>query len=87
MPTIVILIADFELDNLKELGFHSKWKLRETEKRKQILTEDLELHIIEIPKMYREDVKGQEAKLKEWLHFLENPESKEVVNYMEKMII
>lgn len=48
------------------------------------MTEDLELHIIEIPKMYREDVKGQEAKLKEWLHFLENPESKEVVNYMEK---
>ena len=82
--TIVILIADFELDNLKELEFHSKWKLRETEKRRQILTEDLELHIIEIPKMYREDVKGQEAKLKEWLHFLENPESKEVVNYMEK---
>ena len=48
------------------------------------MTEDLELHIIEIPKMYREDIKGQEAKLKEWLHFLENPESKEVVNYMEK---
>ena len=69
---------------MKELGFHSKWKIRETEKRKQVLTEDLELHIIEIPKMYREDVKGQEAKLKEWLHFLENPESKEVVNYMEK---
>ena len=48
------------------------------------MTENLELHIIEIPKMYKEDVKGQEAKLKEWLHFLENPESKEVVNYMEK---
>ena len=43
----------------------------------------MELHIIELPKVYREKAEGKEIKLKEWLQFLENPESKEVLNYME----
>ena len=81
--TIVILIADFEIEKLKELGFHSKWQIIENKKRKIILTDDLELHIIELPKVYREKAEGKEIKLKEWLQFLENPESKEVLNYME----
>ena len=81
--TIVILIADFELEGLGEVGFHSKWNMRELERREMILTTDIEIHIIEIPKMYREKVEGQEEKLKEWLYFLENPESKEVLSYMK----
>lgn len=47
------------------------------------MTDIFELHIIEIPKMYKEKAEGKDLKLKEWLHFLENPESKEVSNYME----
>ena len=81
--TIVILIADFELGGLEDVGFHSKWNMRELEKRDRVLTEDIEIHIIEIPKMYREKAKGKREKLKEWLYFLENPESKEVLGYME----
>lgn len=49
-----------------------------------ILTEDFEIHIIELPKIEKGEVKGKDKKLKEWLSFLENPESEEVSCYMEK---
>lgn len=81
--TISVLIANFEIDNLDNLGFHTQWKIIETKGRKKILTEDFELHIIELSKMRRMKAEGKDVKLKEWLCFLENPESKEVLNYME----
>ena len=81
--TIMVLIADFELENLNDFGFHTKWVL-ENEKTGNILTDVLELHIIEIPKMYKVKARDKDIKLIEWLHFLENPESKEVSSYMEK---
>ena len=80
---IVILIADFEIKGLEEAGFQSKWKVIEEKERKLILTEDMEINIIELPKMYRD--KGEEKeKLKQWLYFLENPESKEVASFMKE---
>ena len=81
--TIVILIANFELKNLESLGIHSRWKIIEEEERKIVLTEDLEFNIIEVPKMYKMHQKGED-KLKEWLEFLENPDSKEVQSYMKR---
>lgn len=81
--TIVVLIANFEFDLLKELGIHSRWKIIEEERRKIVLTEDLEFNIIEVPKMYK-DEQERDKKLIQWLKFLENPESKEVQGYMEK---
>ena len=81
--TILVLIANFELDNLKELGFHTRWKIIEEKERKIILTEDLEINIIELPKVHRLQATGKEKKLKEWMDFLENPESKEVSSYMK----
>ena len=48
-----------------------------------ILTEDFELHIIELPKIRNKQADGKDKKLLEWLRFLNNPESKEVNNYME----
>ena len=50
---------------------------------KQYSTDDLELHIIELPKMRNTTSGGKDKKLVEWLHFLENPESKEVTSYMK----
>ena len=81
--TIVVLIANFEFDQLRELGVHSRWKIIEEERRKIVLTEDLEFNIIEVPKMYKEK-QARDKKLIEWLKFLENPESKEVQGYMKK---
>ena len=57
--TIEVLIVNFEIKELKELEYHSKWKIIEEKDRKVILTEDLELHIIEIPKIYRTEGKEE----------------------------
>ena len=43
--TIAILIADFEIPGLKELGYYTDWKLIETESRKVILTDTIEIVI------------------------------------------
>ena len=81
--TIIILITNFEVKGLETLDFHSKWKIIEEKQRKLILTQHLEIHIIEIPKKYKKMENDKENKLKEWLSFLENPESEEVLYYMK----
>ena len=81
--TINVLIANFKIDILKNLEFHTQWKIIEENGRKTVLTDDLELHIIELPKMRNNTSGGKDKKLVEWLHFLENPESKEVTSYMK----
>ena len=80
--TIEVLIVNFEIKELKELEYHSKWKIIEEKDRKLILTEDLELHIIEIPKIYRKE--GKEEELTKWIYFIENPESEKVGEYMKE---
>ena len=76
--TIAILIANFELDNLKEIPkFHTKWQIREEKFRKIILTDTLEIHIIELPKLVkqlRENKRIKKEKLVLWLLFLLNPD-------------
>ena len=81
--TINVLIANFKIDILKNLEFHTQWKIIEENGRKTVLTDDLELHIIELPKMRNNKATGKDKKLIEWLSFLNNPESKEVTNYMK----
>ena len=81
--TINVLIANFKIDILKNLEFHTQWKIIEEKGRKTVLTDDLELHIIELPKMRNNKATGKDKKLIEWLSFLNNPESKEVTNYMK----
>ena len=81
--TINVLIANFKIDILKNLEFHTQWKIIEEKGRKTVLTDDLELHIIELPKMRNDKATGKDKKLIEWLSFLNNPESKEVTNYMK----
>ena len=48
-----------------------------------MLTDDIEFNIIELPKINKEPKGSEDEKLKEWLNFLENPESKEVQGYMK----
>ncbi len=81
--TIVVLIADFEIEELKELDYHSVWKIMETKSGKKIvLTDKFELDIIMLPK-----IRGKEAikdELLDWLYFLDNPKSERVVKSMEE---
>lgn len=76
--TIVILITKFELESIKEIKkFHTKWKIREEKYSKIILTDVLELHIIELPKLMKqlenkEIDKNDQVAL--WGAFIMNPE-------------
>lgn len=81
--TIEILIVNFEIKGLKELEYHSKWKIIEEKYRKHILTEDLEIHIIEMPKVYKMRELKNEEELMKWIYFIENPESEKVGKYMK----
>ena len=65
--TINVLIANFKIDILKNLEFHTQWKIIEEKGRKTVLTDDLELHIIELPKMRKNKATGKDKKLLEWL--------------------
>ncbi len=82
--TIEVLIVNFEINELKKLEYHSKWKIIEEKERKLILTEDLEIHIIELPKIYKLKGEEQEEELIKWLNFIEDPESKKVEEYMKE---
>ena len=71
--TIIILITDFKIEGLEELEYHTTWKIIETEERKRILTEKLEIDIIELPKSRRVTEKMEESKeIKEAVEKLDN---------------
>lgn len=76
--TIAILIANFELDVTKNIPkSHTKWEIREEEYSKKVLTDILEIHIIELPKLLRamENEKvDKKDKLMLWSKFLLSPE-------------
>ena len=82
--TIGVLIVNFEIKRLKELGYHSQWKIIEENERKLILTEHLELHIIEIPKIYKIGENEEKEELVKGINFIENPESEKVGEYMKE---
>lgn len=72
--TIVILISDYELESLKKIPQYStKWQIREEKYSQIVLTDVLELYIIELPKFikYKENKRKQ---MNSWLKFIENPE-------------
>ena len=48
---ISIVIMDQKIEELKELPAHTKWKIKEDEMGKIVLTEDIEIHIIELKKV------------------------------------
>ena len=48
------------------------------------MTTDLELHILEIPKIKREGI--EKTDLIKWLKFIDNPKSKEVEEYMKENV-
>ena len=76
--TIVILISDYNLEKLKEIPEHvTKWNIREEKYGKIILTDVLELYIIELNKLKNSTLKDNQV-LNSWLHFIKN--SKVVVN-------
>ena len=71
--TIVILITDYNLKNLKEIPeYMTKWNLRSDKYPKKILTDVLEIYIIEANKAKEFSFKDNKT-LDSWLKFINNP--------------
>ena len=72
--SICVLIADFELDGLKEVKkYITKWNIREEDYKSVILTDVLEIVIIELPKYMKYAKKEKRENLNLWLEFIKNP--------------
>ena len=74
--TIVILFTDYSLDKLKEVPeYLTKWNIREEKHPHLILTNALEIYIIELDKAQDFLINGN-TELDSWLKFINNPEEK-----------
>ena len=82
-PSISILIATFKLPQTKNIkNYHSVWNLREATHSELIFTNNIEMHILEIPKIKKVSLLNDE--LVQWLRFIKNPEDMEVEKIMEE---
>ena len=83
--TISVIILGENLDILKEVEkSHTVWNIREKEYQKIILTNYLELHIIELSKALKEYKNNPKDEVLQWMMFLDNPENMEVQKIMEE---
>ncbi len=81
---ICIAIINEKIPNLKELQAHTKWQIREEKTHTKILTDKLEIHIIEIPKAIKEYRNNKGNEVLQWMMFLNEPESMEVEEIMKE---
>ena len=82
--TISIVIIDHETEILKDMEeLNIKWQMRDEKTGKRLLTDKFELVIIELPKAKRIYLSKNYDKTSQWMMFLDNPNSKEVINIMD----
>ena len=83
--TIGIVITNYEVDELKGIeNLDSKWQIICDKNDKRLLTDDLELRIIEIPKAEKILNKDRYNKIAQWLMFLDNPNTERVEEIMKE---
>ena len=82
---IGIIILDYKLEKTREIKrLNTKWKIKEVLSSKNIeLTDDLEIHIIEIPKVKEMLERNKKDELAQWITFLDNPNLVEELKIME----
>ena len=81
--SIITLDDDFQLTkNLEKPQI--TWKIRKSGETHLILTDYLEIIIIEIPKVLRAYHKTPNDVVLQWMFFLDNPEKEEVARIMEE---
>ena len=81
--SIIILDDDFKLTKNLE-NPQTTWKIRENKETHLILTDYLEIIIIEIPKVVKAYHKNPNDEVLQWMLFLDNPEKEEVARIMEE---
>ncbi len=76
--TIAILFTDYDIPELKEFkDSHTEWYLREKRNISVMLFKNIEIHIVEMPKILKYRKETEEG-LSNWVEFLLNPESEGV---------
>ena len=79
--TIAILITDFEIKNIEKVPkYATKWNFREENYPEVILTDAMEIYIIELPKLTRYVNNTNKERLNLWAEFIKNPEVKIMIN-------
>ena len=77
--TIIVLILDYNLEKLSKIEhFMTNWQIREKNYPKTVLTDALELYIIELPKFDANNLNDNQKLLNSWITFIKNP--KEVID-------
>ena len=74
--TIMILLTKYELREITDIPkIHTKWEIKEEEYCKKVLTDALEIHIIELPKLVKKLTNNKRDKkgLQLWLKFILSP--------------
>ena len=83
--TIGIVITNYEIKELKGIDeLDSKWQITCDKNDKRILTDDLELRIIEIPKADKILKNNKYNKIAQWLTFFDNPNTERVEEIMKE---
>ena len=82
---VIIAIIDYKYELTKELKqMETIWNLREKLNPKLILTDKIEIRIIELKKVQEEYKRDKTNKKAQWMLFINNPNDKEVQELVEK---
>ena len=81
---VIIAILDYNLDLTKEVKrMETKWKLREEIDKDLVLTDKIEISIIELSKVKGEYEKNKKNKKAQWALFINDPNTEEVKEIMK----
>ena len=81
---VMVAILDYDLDLTKEIKrMETKWKLREENAKDLVLTDKIEIDIIELSKVRAEYEKNKQNKKAQWALFIDDPNTKEVEEIMK----
>ena len=82
--TISIIILDHEIKELKGIeALDTKWQIRDDKTGKKLLTDHLEIIIVEIPKAIRQYKNNEKNKICQWMLFFDDPNKEELKEIME----
>ena len=82
---ISILITEHSLDELKDIKSTGlKWQIKDSDTGVYVLTDTLEVYIIELDKVRRLYKEDPSSEIYQWMMFLDNPNSEEVSTIMKE---
>ena len=81
----MVAILDYDLDLTKEIKkMETKWKLREENAKDLVLTDKIEIDIIELSKVRAEYERNKQNKKAQWALFINDPNTREVKDIMKE---